>query len=174
MGSQREDFTSYSIAWVKDTEWLLTGTSVGLLGWKVKETKVKEITFPRHSPKLVRLDLPPGPERLGLGCYVDSVTSLGKGLVAAKCVGYGKIFVFRTEAINEDKNFYKVEVLAKFNWSKTDNFYMNIGGDINLGLMGCGDDVGSIWLYHLPNFRLLTEKESNSSKLKPLGRLPWP
>ena len=51
--------------------------------------------------------------------------------------------------------------------------YINIGGSMNLGLMACGDDDDTIWLYFLPNF--LQETNSNlPSKLLPIGRLPWP
>ena len=46
---------------------------------------------------------------------------------------------------------------------------------MNLGLMACGDDDGTIWLYSLPDFLLETDSNSNlPSKLLPIGRLPWP
>ena len=70
--------------------------------------------------------------------------------------------------------YYEVEVLIEFGWLKTDNFYMNIGGSTQLGLMGCGDDQGSTWIYKLPAW--LTEEELDQSmslpqKILPIGKL---
>ena len=97
--------------------------------------------------------------------------------------------------MTERTKYYKVDVLVEFGWLKTDNFYMNIGGSTKLGLMGCGDDQGSTWIYKLPawlddddddsdqplslpqkilpigNFILTVESFVNHFRL---GRLPWP
>ena len=74
--------------------------------------------------------------------------------------------------------YYQVEVLAEFGWAKTDNFYMNIGGSSKLGLMGCGDDQGSTWVYKLPAWMIGQDKDSQPlslpQKIMPIGRLHWP
>ena len=111
--------------------------------------------------------------------YVDSVCSLGGSLLAAKCVGYGSIFVFRAQfKVREGKcKNCVVQVLVELKWSKTDDFYMNIGGCPELGLMACGDDKGTTWLYKLPDWVHSTGREwpeGLPSKMLPLGRLPWP
>ena len=105
---------------------------------------------------------------------MDSVCSLGEGLVAAKCVGYGSIFVFRVQfkAKERQSRTSDVLVLMEFKWSKTDDFYMNIGGSTALGLVACGDDKGTTWVYSLPGWLLGTGEEPAElpSRMLPLGR----
>jgi len=165
----------YSMAWVKGEEWLMVGTAEGLVGWSVDEEKVQENKFPRYKPTMVKFKLP---GESGEAPYVDSVCSLGEGLVAAKCVGYGSIFVFRAQFIVKEGQCKTcvVQVLVEFKWSKTDDFYMNIGGSLELGLMACGDEKGTTWIYKLPEWLHSTDKwpEVLPSKMLPLGRLPWP
>ena len=167
---------SHSMAWVKEQKWLLAGTESGLIGWNLP-TKV--LTGSKTSkPSMIDFELGPDSEFEKYGQIVDSVCSLGQGLVAVKCVNYGKILVFRADfpTLDDEKrtgNLCRVEVLAEFAWRHTMEHYINIGGSINLGLMACGDDDGTIWLYSLPDFLLETNSNSNlPSKLLPIGRLP--
>ena len=169
---------SHSMAWVKEQNWLLAGTESGLIGWNLP-TKV--LTGSKTSkPSMIDFELGPDSEFEKYGQIVDSVCSLGQGLVAVKCVNYGKILVFRADfpTLDDEKrtgNLCRVEVLAEFAWRHTMEHYINIGGSLNLGLMACGDDDGTIWLYSLPDFLLETTSNSNlPSKLLPIGRLPWP
>ena len=83
--------------------------------------------------------------------YVDSVCSLGDGLVAAKCVGYGSIYVFRAELEDKEGKIKRsvVQVLVEFKWSRTDDFYMNVGSWAELGLLACGEDKCTTGLYLL-------------------------
>jgi len=165
----------YSMAWVTEEEWLMVGTAEGLVGWKVLEEKVKEEMFPRYRPNMVKFRLPGGGDEPP---YVDSVCSLGEGLVAAKCVGYGSIFVFKAKFKLKERQgrTSEVQVLMEFKWSKSDDFYMNIGGSSSLGLVACGDDKGTTWVYSLPGWLLGTGEEPDElpCRMLPLGKLPWP
>jgi len=169
----------YSMAWVKEQQWLFAGTAGGLIGWHLP-IKVLTGSVPAK-PSMIDFELVPDSETREYGQVVDSVCSLGKGLVAAKCVNYGKILVFKAEfpALQEKNrtgNLCNVEVLAEFAWRHTMEHFINIGGSADLKLMACGDDQGTIWLYSLPA-HLLEASSSNSnlpSKLLPIGRLPWP
>jgi len=185
-----DDCTLYCMSWVEETGWLLVGGDEGLLGWRVREEKVRETCFPKYSPRKVYLNLPGTTDEDGP--IVDSITSLGRGLVAAKCVGKGKILVFSADFdVSEKSTESVIHVLAKFRWVTTDEFYLNIGGDVSTRMMGCGDETGNVWIYCLPDW--LCEKESPFSvrerclkqsgfqkifkrpkKYSPLGRLPWP
>lgn len=168
----------YALAWVPDTRWLLAGTAEGLVGWRVETTESRSRSTPRRAA-VVEFELV---EEVGeYGETVDSVCSLGRGLVAAKCVNYGKILVFRAEfpALEEQGrtgNLCRVEVLAEFAWRITMNFFLNIGGGTAYGLMACGDDEGTVWLYALPAW--LAEgapaPAALPAKLLPFGRIPWP
>jgi len=166
----------YSMAWVGDTQWLMVGTVQGLLGWRIKEKKVKENRFPKHKPSMVEFIIPGVPSYSSP--YYDSVCSLGGGLVATKCVGMGKIYVFKAGLRQQYRRSkqYDVEVLASFSWHLTNNFYMNIGGSLELGLMACGDDQGRTWVYKLPASITKEEDPDNIVKktILPVGYLPWP
>ena len=62
---------------------------------------------------------------------------------------------------------------AQLKWSDTDNFYMNLGCHKGKGLICCGDDKGSLWLYNVPQFG----KDSAAPIKKvvdPSARLMWP
>jgi len=163
----------YSMIWVEDMQWVMVGAMQGIVGWKISADKIKEKKFLRHKPTAVEFSLP---GVATLNAYVDSVCSLGSGLVAAKAVGLGKIYIFRAE-FKDNITHCEVEVLIEFGWQKTYNFYMNIGGSTELGLMGCGDDQGYTWVYKLPTW--LTSNQSSSTRalpqrILPIGRLPWP
>ena len=45
-------------------------------------------------------------------------------------------------------------MVANLRWSDTDNFYMNLGCHKGMGLVVCGDDKGSLWLYNMPQMTL--------------------
>ena len=76
--------------------WLLAGTAEGLVGWRVETTESRSRSTPRRAA-VVEFELV---EEVGeYGETVDSVCSLGRGLVAAKCVNYGKILVFRCKVV---------------------------------------------------------------------------
>ena len=85
--------------------------------------------------------------------YVDSVHSLGDQLVAVKCVGLGRIILFRADFNSSDLTENKVEgePLVEFAWKKTDQFFMNLGGVSSLELVACGDNRGDIWVNKIPS-----------------------
>ena len=164
----------YSLAWIQKSKWLFIGTEEGLVGWHVELPKVKEIMFPRYRPEKVEFRLPGEDE----DPYVDSVCALGEDLVAAKCVGYGRIFVFRAQFNRryEKDNLCDVEVLLECKWSGTDDFYMNLGSCQKMGLLACGDNVGTTWVYVLPPWIYSADDSRGKKPMKmlPIGRLPWP
>ena len=118
----------------------------------------------------------PGQNHLCAFPYVDSVCSLGNNLVATKCVSRGRILIIQPPTrdqidLSQAKSF-DVQVLVELAWKKTDNFYMNIGGSIQLGLVACGDDSGRVWVYKLP--KSICEADMNDNyvpavKMSPLG-----
>ena len=99
--------------------------------------------------------------------YVDSVCSLGDKLVAVKCVKHGKIIVFKADfpKLKAGETEVKVENLLEFAWSNTDHFHINIGGLTSLGLLGCGDDKGRIWLYKMPHWITSTDESKKPKDL---------
>jgi WD40 repeat protein len=180
----------YSLAWVDHTSWLLAGTAEGLLGWRLQEEAPpgRAVAGP-----MIHFELMAASEEYGES--VDSVASLGQGLVAAKCVAYGKILVFRAafpglEERGRCGNLCRVEVLLELAWRLTTNFYMSATGDVGrwphcaaldrpppgLGMLVCGDDRGTVWLYRLPDWleRGGARPVTLPARLLPVGKLPWP
>ena len=45
---------------------------------------------------------------------------------------------------------------------------------IGNGLIACGDDKGSIWVYDMPQFAQESTVAQNKSKITPTTRLMWP
>ena len=101
--------------------------------------------------------------------YVDSVYSLGDHLVAIKCVGLGRIIVFRADFNHGALRETQVEVkpLLEFAWKKTDQFFMNIGGVSSLGLVACGDNLGGIWVNKIPS---CLSASDGPLRVAPLGK----
>ena len=64
-------------------------------------------------------------------------------------------------------------MLANLKWSDTDNFYMNLGCHKGVGLVVCGDDKGSLWLYNCPNM-VMTQPDPMRKVVEPSTRLMWP
>ena len=64
-------------------------------------------------------------------------------------------------------------MLANLKWSDTDNFYMNLGCHKGVGLVVCGDDKGSLWLYNCPSM-VMTQPEPLRKVVEPTTRLMWP
>ena len=64
-------------------------------------------------------------------------------------------------------------MLANLKWSDTDNFYMNLGCHKGVGLVVCGDDKGSLWLYNCPHM-VMTQPEPLRKVVEPSTRLMWP
>ena len=64
-------------------------------------------------------------------------------------------------------------MLANLKWSDTDNFYMNLGCHKGIGLVVCGDDKGSLWLYNCPGM-VATQPDPLRKVVEPTTRLMWP
>ena len=79
-----------------------------------------------------------------------------------------------TEETKKDKIIEKeVTMLANLKWSDTDNFYMNLGCHKGIGLVVCGDDKGSLWLYNCPGM-VATQPDQIRKVVEPTTRLMWP
>ena len=66
-----------------------------------------------------------------------------------------------------------VVMLANLKWSNTDNLFMNLGCHKGKGLIACGDDRGTIWVYNLPQFGKDGGKPIKG-KVEPMTKLEWP
>jgi len=177
----------YNIAWSgNDMAWLLAGTAAGLVGWYIDAKKIKEQSS-KYRPSMVDFLLPESDRDQGENPIVDSLAVVSETTIVAKCALHGLIYMWDLKATTEDlkkKEFEKedshnkitekeVTMLAHLRWSDTDNFYMNLGCHKGKGLVVCGDDKGSLWMYNMPNMCKPNQSKINP-KVEPTTRLMWP
>jgi len=171
----------YNIAWSgHDSKWLLAGTAAGLVGWQIEAEKVKDQST-KYRPFMVDFLLPENERDNGENPIVDSLAIVAENSVVAKCANHGCIYMWDLKKTTKDlakddaKKIIEKEVtlLARLKWSDTDNFYMNLGCHKGVGLVVCGDDKGSLWLYNMPG---MAEQNPDpiQKTIEPTTRLMWP
>ena len=136
----------------------------------------------KYRPMMVDFLLPESDKDQGENPIVDSLAVVGEWTIVAKCALHGLIYMWDlktttnslTEDTKKDKIIEKeVTMLSNLKWSDTDNFYMNLGCqkvmllyipicgvhvDVKgVGLVVCGDDKGSLWLYNMPSMIKVNE-----------------
>lgn len=172
----------YNIAWSgHQSNWLLAGTAAGLVGWNVEAKKVTE-QGSKYRPIMVDFLLPESDKDGGENPIVDSLAVVSEWTIVAKCALHGLIYMWDlktttkslTDETKKDKIIEKdVTMLANLKWSDTDNFYMNLGCHKGVGLVVCGDDKGSLWLYNCPSM-VATQPDPIKKVVEPSTRLMWP
>jgi len=172
----------YNIAWTgHESAWLLAGTAAGLVGWNIDSKKVQE-QGSKYRPAMVDFLLPESDRDQGENPIVDSLAVVAEHTVVAKCALHGLIYMWdlksTTKKIDLDERKDKiiekdVTMVANLRWSDTDNFYMNLGCHKGMGLVVCGDDKGSLWLYNMPGMTKPNPAPVRG-KVEPTTRLMWP
>jgi len=136
----------------------------------------------KYRPMMVDFLLPESDKDNGENPIVDSLSVVGEWSIVAKCALHGLIYLWDlksttkslTEDTKKDKIIEKeVTMLSNLKWSDTDNFYMNLGCHKGVGLVVCGDDKGSLWLYNMPSM-VQTCPEPIKRVVDPTTRLMWP
>lgn len=180
----------YNIAWTGSNRWLLAGTAAGLVGYHIEDDKVEkqraEGADGDYAPRMVDFIQPENTRDEGENPIVDSLAVSSEWTVVSKCALHGLIYVWdlkatvdalekevSKKAAKDEVQEAEVVMLANLKWSDTDNFYMNLGCHKGKGLIACGDDRGSLWLYNLPQFGKDGGK-SIEGKVDPTTRLMWP
>jgi hypothetical protein len=181
----------YNIAWSGANRWLLAGTAAGLVGWNIDDEKVDKLGKD-YRPLMLDFLMPESDKDRGENPIVDSLAVASDWTIVSKCALHGLIYVFdlkttikginleEEEAAGQEEGASRViekdvELLASLKWSDTDNFYMNLGCHKGSGLICCGDDKGSLWLYNQP--KLVLDCKTNSSRsetILPTVKLMWP
>ncbi|CAB4054317.1 unnamed protein product [Lepeophtheirus salmonis] len=152
----------YNIVWTGRNRYLLAGTAAGLVGWKIEDDQV--IDNKDYKPQVIDFLMPENDRDNGENPIVDSLAVASENTIVSK-------FDVEKKAggvIEKD-----VTMLANLRWSDTDNFYMNLGCHKGKGLICCGDDKGTVWIYNLPQFG----KDSSpalKSGVEPTTLLTWP
>merc|ERR1712179_585957 len=162
-----------------------------MVGWNINAEKVLEDNDNVYTPVTVDFRMPKNDKGdvAGNGSIVDSLDVLNDYTVVSKCVMHGFLYVVDlANTIEELEEFdektstrteKEAKIIAKLDWSKTDNFYMNMGCN-RQGLICCGDDEGSLWVYEHPALGKHTTNgdleynEEEADLIKANIRLMWP
>jgi WD40 repeat protein len=146
------------------TNHLVAGTENGCFAWDIDTKTIS-------SSRGVKQRREPSME-LGLPVtgkpFVDGLVLVDSNFVACKCAGDGYIYVLNlTNALCKQR----AGRVYGFEWTKTDTKYISLGSAN--GLLACGDDRGSIWLYNIKS--ILSSQQTHFSKfLSPSRILVWP
>jgi len=176
----------YNIAWSGSNRWLFAGTAAGLVGWNIEDKKVKE-EGKDYKPIMVDFLMPESERDKGENPIVDSLAMASDWTVVSKCALHGLIYVWDLKATVKNIDYedvtkgeqnkvveQNVTMLGHLKWSDTDNFYMNLGCHKGKGLICCGDDKGSLWLYNIPQFGKDSPTPQTKSRIEVSTRLLWP
>lgn len=180
----------YNILWTgDDSKWLLAGAKGGLVGWYIDETKIlEENAASALKPVYIKLPKSSRPNVDNSYSIVDSICMIDESTIISKCILHGCMYVFNltktvtgydTEEFDNAKRIEKdAKLVATLDWSKTDNYYMNIGCN-SQGLICCGDDEGALWLYNQPGLNVnapdvISDCKKESKLVKANIRLLWP
>lgn len=175
----------YNIAWTGANRWLLAGTAAGLVGWNIDDDKITESKNSEYEPQMIDFLMPESDRDKGENPIVDSLAVASEWTIVSKCALHGLIYVWDLKKTldvgakhipkNEPVRIVELDVtmLANLKWSDTDNFYMNLGCHKGKGMICCGDDKGSLWLYNLPQYG---KDGSAAAKglIEPTTKLAWP
>lgn len=172
----------YNIAWTGDNRWLLAGTAAGLVGWNIEDEKVKE-EGTKYKPTMIDFLMPESERDKGENPIVDSLAIGSTWTIVSKCALHGLIYVWDLKGTLEKVDFkakgddavieQDVVMIGNLRWSDTDNFYMNLGCHKGKGLICCGDDKGTLWLYNQPQFGN-DSPTPVKAVIEPSIRLLWP
>ena len=180
----------YNIIWTgSESQWLMAASESGMIGWKIDSEKVlDEENF--YFPITVDFQMPKHEKDVsGIRSIVDSLDAINDFTIVSKCVMHGFLYVVDlAKTIQELEGFDRniatrtekeAKIIAKLEWSKTENFYMNMGCN-RQGLICCGDDEGSIWVYEQKSLGKhlaledLKYNEKEPDLIKANVRLMWP
>jgi len=178
----------YNILWTgSDSKWLLAGAKGGLVGWNIDESKFLEKDV-AYEPKPIYINLPKStrPNADNSKSIVDSICMIDESTIISKCILHGCMYVFNLAKTvagfdiddTSKKEEKEAKVIATLDWSKTDNYYMNIGSN-SQGLICCGDDEGALWLYDQPGLNInapdvILDRNKEPQLVKANVRLLWP
>ena len=121
--------------------------------------------------------LPQSEEDNGEFPIVDSVGVVSEWSIVAKCALHGLLYLWdlkkSTETLESENKQQKLVVeksavmLSVLKWSDTDNYFMNLSCHKDVGVVVCGDDAGSVWIYN-------TLSVPVQGTVDPTIRLMWP
>lgn len=151
----------YNIAWTGSNRWLFAGTAAGLVGWHIEDDGV--LKGDGYLPQMYDFLMPESDRDKGENPIVDSLAVASEWTIVSKCALHGYIYVWDLKetlaagnAIKPKAGEHCIELeatmLANLKWSDTDNFYMNLGCHKGKGMICCGDDKGTLWLYNQPQY----------------------
>ncbi|XP_067264250.1 leucine-rich repeat and WD repeat-containing protein 1 [Chanodichthys erythropterus] len=131
-----------------------------------KRNEEMEIVFPVYKKK----------DKKNTYRTIDGLSFLSDDIVASKSHMQGSIYLWSWSATWASWNGRKKEVaavvLAELQWSSTDVPYLSLGTCPGYGYVVCGDEQGSLWMYHITD--TMMENFKSGKTISATEVLEWP
>ncbi|KAK9974091.1 hypothetical protein ABG768_022200 [Culter alburnus] len=131
-----------------------------------KRNEEMEIVFPVYKKK----------DKKNTYRTIDGLSFLSDDIVASKSHMQGSIYLWSWSATRASWNGRKKEVaavvLAELQWSSTDVPYLSLGTCPGYGYVVCGDEQGSLWMYHITD--TMMENFKSGKTISATEVLEWP
>ncbi|NXD82873.1 LRWD1 protein, partial [Halcyon senegalensis] len=158
-------------------QYLLAGCEGGCFAWNIKLEKDK-----KSRPFETLFQFPDVDGGVTTAHRVDGLAFLNDDVVVSKSSKPGCIYLwswsrsFDTKAKGCQRTVAAV-ILAELEWSMTDLSYLTLSTCPAKDYVFCGDEMGSVWMYHVPNCSTawISAKGKRSDKrIPPTQILKWP
>ncbi|KAM4820565.1 leucine-rich repeat and WD repeat-containing protein 1 isoform 2-T2 [Thomomys bottae] len=111
------------------------------------------------------------------GSRVDGLAFVNEDVVASKGSNPGTICLWswrQTWAARDGRSVVSVVILARLQWSPTELAYFSLSTCPEQGLVLCGDEEGSVWIYDVQHILKQPQPSPPTSLQAPTQILRWP
>ncbi|NXY86271.1 LRWD1 protein, partial [Alcedo cyanopectus] len=158
-------------------QYLLAGCEGGCFAWNIKLEKDK-----KGRPFEALFQFPDADGGVTTSHRVDGLAFLNDDVIVSKSSKPGCIYLwswswsFDTKAKGCQRTVAAV-ILAELEWSTTDLSYLTLSTCPAKGYVFCGDETGSVWMYHLPHYSTAwspAKGKRSDKRIPPTQILKWP
>ncbi|OXB78856.1 UNVERIFIED_CONTAM: hypothetical protein H355_011261 [Colinus virginianus] len=158
-------------------QYLLAGCEEGCFTWNIKLEKEE-----KSRPFEVTFKFPDEEGEMSTSHRVDGLAFLNDDVVVSKSSKPGCIYLwswsrsFDTKGKGNQRTVPAV-ILAELEWSTTDLSYLTLSTCPAKLYVFCGDEKGSVWIYHLSNYTTAwssAKGKHSDKKIPPTQILKWP
>ncbi|NXJ13263.1 LRWD1 protein, partial [Odontophorus gujanensis] len=158
-------------------QYLLAGCEEGCFTWNIKLEKEE-----KSRPFEVTFKFPDEEGEMSTSHRVDGLAFLNDDVVVSKSSKPGCIYLwswsrsFDTKGKGNQRTVSAV-ILAELEWSTTDLSYLTLSTCPAKLYVFCGDEKGSVWIYHLSNYTTAwssAKGKHSDKKIPPTQILKWP
>ncbi|XP_008946950.1 PREDICTED: leucine-rich repeat and WD repeat-containing protein 1 [Merops nubicus] len=156
-------------------QYLLAGCEDGCCAWNIKLDKDK-----KSRPSEALFQFPDEDGSLTTSHRVDGLAFLNDDVVVSKSSKPGCIYLWSWSRSFDPKAKgcqRAAVILGELEWSQTDLSYLTLSTCPAKDYVFCGDEKGSVWMYHLPNCTPAwspAKGKRSDKRIPPTQILKWP